>query len=206
MMSSTEPHRRACEATALERLLEEVSACRVCVAHLPLGPRPIVQIGRRARLLIASQAPGRIAHQRGIPFDDRAGDNLRAWLAIERAAFYDPERIAILPLGFCYPGRGRGGDLPPRPECAPLWHARLLAHMPDLRLTLLLGRHAQRHHLGTRCQPTLTETVRRFAGYLPACFPLPHPSPRNGPWFRRHPWFEREVLFALRVEVGRALS
>ncbi len=205
-MRSTEPDRRAREETALDRLLEEVSGCRVCVGHLPLGSRPILQIGPRARILVVGQAPGYRAHASGIPFDDRSGDTLCAWTGLERSTFYDPERIAILPLGFCYPGRRQGGDLPPRPECAPLWHARLLAHMPDLRLTLLLGRHAQRHHLGRRCTPTLTETVRRFADYLPTCFPLPHPSPRNRPWFRRHPWFEREVLLALRAEVGRALS
>jgi uracil-DNA glycosylase len=191
--------------TELDRLLAEVAACAVCAPHLPLGPHPILQVSSGARLLIAGQAPGRTVHQRGVPFDDRAGDALRAWLGLDRAIFYDPERVAILPIGFCYPGRGRGGDLPPRPECAPLWQARLLAQMPSLRLTLLLGRHAQRHHLGGRCKPSLTETVRSFRDYLPAHFPLPHPSPRNRPWLQRHPWFGQQVLPALRAEVARAL-
>jgi uracil-DNA glycosylase len=192
--------------TELERLLAEVAACAVCAPHLPLGPRPILQIGSGARLLIVGQAPGRIVHQRGIAFDDRAGDALRAWLGLERAIFYDPERVAILPIGLCYPGRGRDGDLPPRPECAPLWQTRLRAMMPALRLTVLLGRHAQRHHLSARCRPSLTETVRAFRDYLPTHFPLPHPSARNRPWFKRHPWFEQQVVPALRAEVARALS
>lgn len=207
------PFRRLCgsaaltdASAALERLLAEVHACRLCAAHLPLGPRPIVQIGRGAGLLIASQAPGRRAHLSGVPFDDRSGAVLRGWLGLDRARFYDPERVAILPTGFCYPGRGRGGDLPPRPECAPRWHAGLLAAMPELRLTLLIGRHAQAHHLGARCKPTLTATVRAFADYLPATFPLPHPSPRNAPWLVRHSWFADEVLPALRTEVARALA
>ena len=190
----------------LARLLAEVAACTVCTPHLPLGPRPILQVGARARLLIAGQAPGRRVHERGIPFDDRTGDALRAWLGIDRATFYDPERVAILSIGFCYPGRGQGGDLPPRPECAPLWQARLLARMPAVGLTLLLGRHAQRHHLGARCRPSLTDTVRAFRDYLPTHFPLPHPSPRNRPWFQRHPWFEQQVLPALRVEVHSVLA
>jgi uracil-DNA glycosylase len=165
-----------------------------------------VQIGRRARVLIASQAPGRRAHLSGVPFDDRSGEILRAWLGLDRATFYDPDRVAILPTAFCYPGRGPGGDLPPRPECAPRWHEELLAAMPEIRLTVLIGRHAQAHHLGPRAKPTLTATMRAFADHLPAIFPLPHPSPRNGPWFSRHLWFEREVLPALRLQVQRALT
>lgn len=193
-------------ADALEPLRAEVAACRLCAADLPLGPRPIVQIGANARVLIASQAPGRRAHMTGMPFDDRSGDVLRAWLGLDRATFYDPERIAILPTGFCYPGRGPGGDLPPRPDCAPRWHARLLAAMPEIRLTLVIGRHALAHHLGARARSTLTGTVHAFAEYLPEIFPLPHPSPRNGPWLRANPWFARHVLPALRAEVARALA
>jgi uracil-DNA glycosylase len=172
---------------------------------LPLGPRPILQIGARARILIASQAPGRRAHQSGVPFADRAGDTLCCWLGLDRAIFHDPEVVAILPIGLCYPGRGAGGDRPPRPECAPRWHERLRAVMPAVSLTLVLGRHAQAHYLGARCRPTLSATVAAFRGYLPGCFPLPHPSPRNTPWLVRHPWFERDVLPALRAEVARAL-
>jgi uracil-DNA glycosylase len=187
-------------------LLREVAACRACAVHLPLGPRPILQIGAGARLLIASQAPGRVAHGSGIPFADRTGDALRLWLGLERSVFYDPGQVAILPLGLCYPGRGAGGDLPPRPECAPLWQRRLRSRMPAVRLTLLVGRHAQRHHLGERRGASLTAAVQAFRDYLPEHFPLPHPSPRNGPWFQRNPWFAAEVLPALRVEVRRALG
>jgi uracil-DNA glycosylase len=165
-----------------------------------------VQIGTGARLLIASQAPGRRAHESGVPFADRAGDTLRRWLGLDRDTFYDAEVVAILPIGLCYPGRGPGGDLPPRPECAPRWHARLRALMPEVRLTLVLGRHAQAHHLAARCRPTLSETVDAFRAYLPDYFPLPHPSPRNRPWLLRHPWFERDVLPALRAEVACALT
>ena len=190
----------------LAGLLREVAACRVCADRLPLGARPILQIGTGARLLIASQAPGRRAHQEGVPFADRTGDLLRRWLGIGEATFYDADRVAILPLGLCYPGRGRGGDLPPRPECAPLWQQRLRACMPNLRLTLLVGRHALHHHLRARQGASLTAAVRAFRDYLPDRFPLPHPSPRNGPWFQRHPWFAIEVLPALRLEVQRVLA
>jgi uracil-DNA glycosylase len=193
-------------ATDLAALLAEVRACRQCAPELPLGPRPIVQIGAGARILIASQAPGRVAHRSGTPFADRSGATLRLWLGMDAATFYDPERVAILPQGLCYPGRGPGGDLPPRPECAPLWQRRLHAQLPALRLILPIGRHAQIHHLRARCAPTLTETVRRFRDYLPGHFPLPHPSGRNGAWFQRHPWFEQEVVPALRSEVRRALA
>ena len=193
-------------STELAALLAEVRACRRCAPALPLGPRPIVQVGAGARILIASQAPGRIAHRSGTPFADRSGAALRRWLGLDAATFYDDQRVAILPQGLCYPGRGPGGDLPPRPECAPLWQARLRAQLPGLRLILPIGRHAQRHHLGARCAPSLTETVRRFRDYLPQYFPLPHPSPRNGPWLQRHPWFEQAVLPALRSEVHRALA
>jgi uracil-DNA glycosylase len=192
-------------STEARRLLAEARGCRTCAAHLPLGPKPIVQIGTHARILIASQAPGRRAHVSGVPFADRAGDTLCRWLGVDRAVFHDPEVVAILPIGLCYPGRGPGGDLPPRPECAPRWHARLRALMPVVRLTVVLGRHAQAHHLGARCKPTLAATVEAFRDYLPDYFPLPHPSPRNTPWLVRHPWFVRDVLPALRAEVARAL-
>jgi uracil-DNA glycosylase len=190
----------------LARALGEARACRLCAPHLLHGPRPILQLGRHARLLVVSQAPGRRAHQSGVPFDDRSGDTLRAWLGLERAAFYDPDILAILPIGLCYPGRGPKGDLPPRPECAPTWHDRLLALLPEVRLTLLIGRLAQARHLPEQRPATLTEVVRRYRDYLPDHFPLPHPSPRNGPWFLANPWFEREVLPALRAEARRALA
>jgi uracil-DNA glycosylase len=190
----------------LAQALALARRCRLCADDLPLGPRPILQIGSRARLLIVSQAPGRRAHLSGVPFDDRSGDTLRGWLGLERADFYDPERVAILPVGLCYPGRGAGGDLPPRRVCAPLWHERLVALMPELSLILPIGRHAQEWVLGARRRASLTETVRAFTDYLPAQCPLPHPSPRNGPWLRRHPWFEREVLPVLQRQVQSCLG
>ena len=196
----------ATDQTSLPDLLSEVRRCTACAQKLPFRPRPIVQIGSGARLLIAGQAPGRKVQQSGVPFDDRSGDTLRAWLGIDRATFYDPERIAILPMAFCYPGRGRSGDLPPPPECAPLWQERLLAYMPKIELILVIGRYAQLHHLGDDGKATLTETVRAFRDYLPRRFPLPHPSPRNGPWLRRHPWFEAEVVPSLQKAAAKALK
>ena len=190
----------------LERMLSEVRACEACAHKLPLGPRPIVQIGSEAKLLIAGQAPGRKVLQTGVPFDDPSGDTLRAWLGIDRTTFYDPSQIAILPMAFCYPGRSRRGDLPPSPECAPLWRARLLALMPKVELTLVVGRYAQLHHLAAGGKAILAETVRAYQEYLPRTFPLPHPSPRNGPWLKRHPWFEAEVIPALRKIVAHALA
>jgi uracil-DNA glycosylase len=189
--------------TNFPALLSEVRACRVCEAFLPLGPRPILQMSQTARLLIASQAPGSKAHASGIPFSDPSGDRLRDWLGISRAGFYDAETVAIVPMGLCYPGRGQSGDAPPRPECAPLWRDRLLAAMPSIRLTLLVGSYAQNYVLGPGA---LTERVRDFAAYLPDHFPLPHPSWRVTGWSRKHPWFETEVLPALRERVRQALA
>lgn len=182
----------------LAGLLERVRACRACEKELPLGPRPVLRAESTARVLIAGQAPGIRVHETGIPWNDPSGDRLRLWLGIGRAEFYDAGRIAIIPTGFCYPGSGARGDLPPRPECAPLWMPELLARLPWLRLKILLGGHAQAWHLGSRRKRTLGETVASWQEYLPEFFPLPHPSPRNIMWFRRHPWFEREVLPALR--------
>ncbi|MGI9498643.1 MAG: uracil-DNA glycosylase family protein [Geminicoccaceae bacterium] len=187
-------------------LINEVKACRICASKLAAGPRPVVQIGCEARLLIAGQAPGKKVHETGIPFDDPSGETLRAWLGIDRTVFYDPRQVAILPMAFCYPGRGRSGDLPPPPECARHWRARLLATMPKIRLKVVIGRYAQDYHLGSDARPTLTETVRAFEDYLPSHIPLPHPSPRNRPWLKRHPWFEAEVLPALRNWVTETLS
>ncbi len=192
--------------TSLSDLMKEVQACNVCANKLPLGPRPVIQVSAKATILIAGQAPGRKVHQTGIPFDDPSGETLRAWLGIDRATFYDRERIAILPMAFCYPGRGRSGDLPPSTECAPLWRERLLAEMPNIDLTVVIGRYAQQHHLGSEGKETLTETVLSFRDYLPTTFPLPHPSPRNGPWLKRHSWFDRDVIPALRSVVARVLE
>jgi uracil-DNA glycosylase len=201
------PHSRA---GAMDRdfaaLLAAIRACRACAAQLPLGPRPIVQASPSARLLIVGQAPGAKVHASGVPWDDASGARLRDWLDIDAAAFHDASRIAIVPMGYCYPGRGAGGDLPPRRECAQLWLERLLAAMPSIELTLLIGAHAQRHFLGARAKANLTDTVAAFADYAPRCIPLPHPSPRNTAWFQRHPWFASEVLPTLRGRVRAALA
>ena len=186
-------------------LLDEVRACRLCAAHLPEGPRPVLQLDRRARILIAGQAPGRRAHASGVPFDDASGERLRDWMGVSRPVFYDATRIAILPMAFCYPGRGRSGDLPPRPECAATWRTRLLAALPRLELTLVIGQYAQAHHLGASRAATLTGTVRAWRRYGPALLPLPHPSPRNTPWLRANPWFERALLPDLRARVSSLL-
>lgn len=189
-------------APRLPGLLKEVRACRVCAAHLPLGPRPVVRMKPSARLLIIGQAPGTKVHATGIPWNDRSGDRLRDWLAIERDTFYDESRVAIMPMGFCYPGvDGKGGDRPPRPECAPLWHACLLALLPEVALTLLVGQYAQAYYLKENRRDSMTDTVRAFAGYLPAYLPLPHPSWRNTGWLKQNNWFETELLPVLRNRV-----
>lgn len=193
-------------ADELDQLLREVRACRVCEAHLPLGPRPVLRADARARILVVGQAPGTRVHATGIPWNDPSGDRLRRWLDVERETFYDERRIAIIPAGFCYPGRGRSGDLPPRPECAPLWHPRLRALLPDVELTLLVGRYAQAFYLGARSKASLTATVHAWRDFLPQYLPMPHPSPRNTRWLQVNPWFEREVLPELRARVARLLS
>jgi uracil-DNA glycosylase len=188
----------------LDAVAAAARACTVCAAHLPLGPRPILRVSRTARLLIASQAPGTRAHLSGIPFDDASGERLRGWLAMPPDVFYDAARVAILPMGLCYPGRlKQGGDRAPRPECAALWRPRILPLLTGLRLTLLVGSYAIVNALGPGPMGT---RVRDFRRYLPDRFPLPHPSWRTGAWERRNPWFTEEVLPALRAEVARALA
>jgi len=190
---------------SLERVAREARACRVCEAVLPQAPRPVFRVGRGARLLIIGQAPGRRVHETGIPWNDPSGDRLRAWLAIDRDTFYDSARIAIVPTGLCYPGTVNGSDLPPRPECAPLWHPRFRAALRDVRLTLLVGQYAQAHYLGAARKNTLADTVRAYREYLPTYFPLPHPSWRNTAWVTRNPWFEAMLLPALRRVVHKVL-
>ena len=190
--------------TALAPLLDQVRQCARC-ADLPLGPRPIVQAGARARVLIAGQAPGRHTHERGRPFDDASGERLRDWLGVDEATFYDPDRFAILPMAFCYPGTGAGGDLPPPTTCAKLWRGALLERLPRVELTLLLGRHALAWHWkreGRHPPATLTEAVRDWRRNWPALAPLPHPSPRNNRWLKRNPWFAEELLPAVRQRVA----
>jgi uracil-DNA glycosylase len=190
---------------SLERVAREARACRLCAEALPHAPRPIFRVGRSARLLIVGQAPGRRVHESGIPWNDPSGDALRSWLALDRSAFYDTAQIAILPTGLCYPGTVDGGDLPPRPECAPLWHPRFREALPGVRLTLLVGQYAQAHYLGAARKPTLTATVHAYRAYLPEYFPLPHPSWRNMGWVKRNAWFELEVIPALRRLVHKLL-
>ena len=191
--------------SSLDDLLEKIRDCRVCEAGLPLGPRPVLRAGRSARLLIIGQAPGTRVHQSGIPWNDPSGERLRDWMQIDPGRFYDEREIAIIPMGFCYPGKGKSGDLPPRPECAALWHERLFAELPGLQLRLLVGKYAQDYYLGSRRQ-SLTQTVQNWKAYLPDYFPLPHPSPRNIRWFRLNPWFESTVLPGLRSEINKLLQ
>jgi uracil-DNA glycosylase len=182
-------------------LLSEARACRVCAQHLPHEPRPVVRAGAKARLLIVGQAPGRRVHETGLPWNDPSGDVLRGWLGMDRDAFYDTSRIAIVPVGLCYPGTVGGADLPPRRECAPLWQPRFREALPNIELTLLVGSYAQAFYLKESRKKTLGETVRAFKEYLPAYFVLPHPSWRNLGWRKRNPWFAKEVLPALRRRV-----
>lgn len=192
------------EQSALERVIAEVGACTLCARHLPLGPRPVVRGSTGARLLIVSQAPGTRVHFTGLSFNDRSGDRLREWLGISRAAFYDERRVAIMGMAFCYPGvDAKGGDLPPRPECAPRWHPSLLEHMPGLELTLLVGSYAIDYYLGRRAKRSMTETVQAWRDYLPKFLPLPHPSWRNTHWLQRNPWFAAELLPELRRRVRK---
>jgi len=189
---------------SLEQLLARVRACDICRAHLPLGPRPVVRISETASILIIGQAPGTKVHETGIPWNDPSGERLRAWLELDTDTFYDTAKIAIMPSGFCYPGRDpRGGDLPPRPECAETWHAPLRAHLKGVQLTLLVGMYAQALGLGDRRKRTMTETVRAWRDYAPAIIPTPHPSWRTTAWARKNPWFETELVPELRQRVAK---
>ena len=186
---------------SLTGVSREARACTACAGHLPFAPRPVFRVGKTARLLIVGQAPGRLVHETGIPWNDPSGEVLRAWLKLDRAAFYDTSRIAIVPTGLCYPGTVGGADLPPCRDCAPLWQPRFRAALPEIGLTLLVGSYAQAYYLKASRKKTLADTVRAFRDYLPAFFPLPHPSWRNLLWLKRNPWFERDVLPALRRRV-----
>jgi uracil-DNA glycosylase len=189
----------------LKATLTEVRECSLCAAHLPLGPRPVLQAHTVARVLVAGQAPGRKVHASGVPFDDASGDRLRDWMGVSREVFYDPRQVAILPMGFCYPGTGRSGDLPPRPECAATWRAPLLGALKHLDLTLVIGQYAMAWHLPD-ARASLTDVVQNWRACGPAVLPLPHPSPRNNIWLSRNPWFEAELLPVLRARVAAALA
>ena len=186
----------------VDDLLASIRACRVCAQHLTAGPRPIVQFSPTARLVIVGQVPGVRVHASGIPWDDASGDRMREWTSLSKPEFYDPAKVALVPMGFCFPGSRAGGDLPPRRECAPLWHDRVQAILPNDRLILLVGSYAQARYLGRDRRPSLTETVRAFDAFGPNMFPLPHPSWRRSGWMQRNPWFEAEVLPALRARVA----
>lgn len=188
----------------LPKLLSDVRACTVCAAHLPHGPRPIVQLAQTSRIVIIGQAPGRKVHESGVPWDDKSGQTLRDWLGLDSTQFYDPDLVAIVPMGFCYPGSAKSGDKPPRPECAPLWHEQLLDHLPKNRLEIIIGMYAQRRYLEDR-KPTLTETVAEWREYLPDRVVLPHPSPRNQHWLTKNPWFREETLPAVRARIAEIL-
>jgi len=185
--------------------MDSVRQCRVCEKSLPLGPRPVLQAHPQAKILIAGQAPGRRVHESGVPFEDPSGDRLREWLGVSRESFYDETKIAILPMGFCYPGTGKSGDLPPRPECAETWRQQLLENLPQIKLTLVIGQYAQRWHL-TNIQRNLTETVRAWQDYGPHTIPLPHPSPRNNIWLKKNPWFSERLLPHLKIATKEALN
>ena len=195
------------EPDDLDALLGEVRGCRVCAAELPLGPRPVLRAAATARVLLIGQAPGTKVHASGMPWTDASGDRLREWLDLDSERFYDETRIAIVPMGFCYPGvLPRGGDKPPRPECAPLWHGRIVKALPGVALTVLIGQYAQARYLGDRKRRTLTETVAAWRDYLPRFFPIPHPSWRTRGWQRRNPWFESELLPELRRRVHASID
>lgn len=192
-------------ASSLNHLLRDIRACTVCAPDLAAGPRPIVQVGARARIVIIGQAPGRRVHESGVPWDDPSGRTLRSWLDLTDVQFYDPDLVAIVPMGFCYPGSASSGDKPPRPECAPLWHERLLGHLPDDRLEIIIGTYAQKRYIANR-EKTLTATVANWATYMPRQVVLPHPSPRNRHWLTKNPWFESETIPAVQSRVAQVLA
>lgn len=195
--------------TKLEKLLTEVRDCRVCEAALPLGPNPIVRAKRSARILIIGQAPGTKVHASGVPWNDPSGKRLREWMRVDEQVFYDQAKISIVPMGFCYPGKGNSGDLPPREECVPLWHKKILGHMPNIKLTLLIGQYAQKYYLSDSefyTGNTVTETVAKWKKFTPKYFPLPHPSPRNTLWLKKNSWFESKTIPQLRKHVRIALT
>lgn len=190
----------------MKNLLTEIRACVLCERHLPNEPRPILTAHAKSKILIIGQAPGRVVHETGIPWDDQSGKELRRWLGVESKSFYDEKNFALLPMGFCFPGTGKSGDLPPRPECALHWHERILRKMKAVKLTVLIGTYSQRYYLGDENAKTVTENVRHFKNFLPKYLPLVHPSPRNKIWHKKNPWFEREVVPELRRIVAEALA
>ena len=185
----------------LDRLMADIRACTICQDHLPLGPHPILQVAGSAKILIAGQAPGKKVHESGVPFDDQSGERLRSWLGLTSEQFYDAKKVAILPMGFCYPGAGVSGDAPPRPECAKEWREKVLNHLSKVGLVLVIGKYALDYHLADKQKENLTETVKAWREYWPNQVPMPHPSPRNNIWLRKNPWFEKEVIPSIQARV-----
>ena len=190
----------------MDRLLSEVRNCRVCQGFLPYKPKPIIQASHAAKIVIIGQAPGQKVQDSGIPWDDASGNNLREWLGVDKEMFYDEKIFALVPMGFCFPGTGKSGDLPPRPECAPLWHQKILDALPQVQLILLIGLYAQKYYLKSQAKRTLTETVRSYNEYLPDFLPLPHPSPRNNIWQRKNSWFKEDLIEILQAQVESILE
>lgn len=185
----------------MKKLLSEIRKCTICIDKLELGPNPILAAHQKSKVAIIGQAPGSIVHRTSIPWDDKSGERLRSWLNVDDSTFYDPEKIALIPMGFCYPGKGKSGDLPPTPECAPQWHELLLSQMNELELIILIGTYAQSYYLKGKRKKTLTETVKNYTEYLPNFFVLPHPSPRNNIWIKKNPWFEKELVPELKNQM-----
>ena len=190
----------------MKTLLSKINSCDVCKAHLPLGPRPIVSAHPESKIAIIGQAPGSKVHKTGVPWDDPSGKQLRKWLGVTNEEFYDEKLFALIPMGFCYPGKGKSGDLPPRPECAPKWHEKLMIELPNLKLIVLIGQYAQGYYLGDKKEKNLTETVQNYREYLPEYFVLPHTSPRNRFWLAKNPWFEEKVLVEFKDSIKKYLS
>ncbi len=190
----------------MDSLLHDITQCTICKAHLPLGPRPVTTAHINSKIVIIGQAPGTKVHESGIPWDDQSGKKLRQWLNVTNEQFYDAENFAIIPMGFCYPGKGKTGDLPPRPECAPQWHTPLLDKMPKVELVILIGAYAQKYYLKEKAKRTLTETVGDYKSYLPKYFPIPHPSPTNRFWRSKNPWFEMDIISVLQQTVATILK
>lgn len=182
-------------------LISEIKKCTLCLPHLEYGVNPVMSASPKSKIAIIGQAPGRIVHKTGIPWDDKSGERLREWMGVSTNEFYNSDLFALIPMGFCYPGKGKSGDLPPRPECAPKWHELLLDKLNELDLVVLVGNYAQQYYLNERVKRTLTETVKNYQEYLPQYIPLPHPSPRNNIWLKKNPWFLESVLPELKSRV-----